>query len=400
MLFRELHLPNARILPHPVTFDVFHHPPDNRRVFFRNLDPPFLCEVVGVDDGTVRVQLELRSRLVSDPDRLAVPITLEVIQGPFRRPLLSVDGVEDFYLSLPDGVLKEPEEPLRLFFVPENVKAVQRKRGVPNPDVSVVPVPHPPHLNGNRCGGGGDEASGGIELQQLEVDCRPGEGVPVPLHEPSLADPVSPKTDDLVFVILRVAGAEAVHRVLEDQLLLFPLGYLRLEEIIRAPPVDTGSLRQSQQDIIIPFAGPQLRTILFELQGFPGVIPSGDEDELRNISAPNTLDLADEYMPGTLFYRPRQHVVDYGELGAVLFKAVLEDCSVFYIRGVSAVSLRFDGEVPPVSVQHPGEDRVGIESGHTQPVDRAVDYQSGGVEITGYEEILEHYAGCSPRVTL
>ena len=158
--------------------------------------PRLAAERDGVDHLAVHVELELADRGVADPHRRRVLVAGQPVRLPFLETALAGHAVHDLHVARVPG--DRPPQPLpprrRLAGVAGAQQRLQGDRGVAQPAVPVVPVPHPADVLGQRGRRGRDDAAGRSVGERLQRDQRPDHGVPVLPLVGALGHPIRPES--------------------------------------------------------------------------------------------------------------------------------------------------------------------------------------------------------------
>ena len=152
-------------------------------------------EVDGADHAAPHVVLALGVRGVADADRPRVVVPGQVIQRRLLQRPLAVHAVHDLQVAaLRLGHIgDEVEEVVGLPVEAERVQRPQRRRGVADPGVAVVPVPHPAGGLRQRRRRGRHDRPGGRERQPLQGErAALQEAPPRMIGKPAAVQPVLP----------------------------------------------------------------------------------------------------------------------------------------------------------------------------------------------------------------
>lgn len=124
------------------------------------------------DDLAVDIELELFGGGVADPDRCGAFVTGEVVEVEFGQAPLPADSIHDLNLRRVAGTDAGEEIPEGecLVGVSGSKQRLEGERGVAEPAIAVVPVPHTPDLLGQGGRGRGDHSAGVLRSHRLQCD--------------------------------------------------------------------------------------------------------------------------------------------------------------------------------------------------------------------------------------
>ena len=137
------------------------------------------AEVAGTVDRirelAVHVELQLPGRRVPDPDGGRALVAREPLELVLVEAALARDAVHDLQVLgiAGDGSDHPVAPPGGLLDVAGGHQRVEAERRIPDPAEPVVPVPDAAEELGQRRGGGGHDAAGGLVGQRLQRDQRP-----------------------------------------------------------------------------------------------------------------------------------------------------------------------------------------------------------------------------------
>ena len=127
-----------------------------------------------VGDLAEDVELQLPGGVIADPHRRRVLVSGQPRDDQLRQPPLSTHPVHDLDLARTAG--DRPNKPiapcLRLLVVAEIHEGQQRERGIAQPAITIIPVPHAAETLGKRRCGCGDDPPGRGVGQGLQRDER------------------------------------------------------------------------------------------------------------------------------------------------------------------------------------------------------------------------------------
>ena len=328
---------------------------------------------------------------VADPDRPRPHVAVEVRQLLFGQVGPAVHGVHELerpvavrVALLPAGGQPVPE-PGRLLGEPDPQEGVHRERGVANPGVAVVPVPHPADPLRQAGGRGGDDRPGRLVGEQLQRQGRAQDHLAPPAPVGAAGRPPLPVVDRLAEPVLGLLGPGAPAGVgvrgddPQDE-----RGALALAEGERGhrpaavgPEGDRSGQPQGQARAV------EAGAVLAHRGGVPrpGVVERRAALHLQRQPAADHPHPADELgvRPGP---GPDRHVVlDLGDAVGVQ-EAGDQDVGVrpvVLLLAQLAGRGRGDPEPPPlVGVEDRPEHAGRVEARQAQPIDRPVQADQGG----------------------
>src|ERR687898_2379683 len=154
-----------------------------------------IVEVSSVEHGPVEVVLALLVGAVAEPHGGGVHVPGEVRELHFRNVFAAVYAVEwlkEAVLVLVATVPEPAHKVPRLVLETDVDQGVERQRRVPEPGVTIVPVPLAPDPLGQAHRGGGDERSRRIVDHELEDEGGPVDDLPPAPLVGAVGEPAPP----------------------------------------------------------------------------------------------------------------------------------------------------------------------------------------------------------------
>ncbi len=385
------HLPDALVLPVPVVGHPVYQIADVLPGVVTDRGDILVAQVGRVHQLAVDVELKLAVGGVADADRLRPRVTVEVRQLLFGQVGPAVHGIHELERSVAVRVALLPArgQPVPelgcLFGESDSQEGIHRERGVADPGVAVVPVPHPADPLRQAGGRGGDDRPGRLVGEQLQRQCRAQDHLAPPAPIGAVGYPPLPVINRSAEPVLGLRGPGTPSGVViggddaQDERGAFALaeGERGHRPVAVAPEGDRSGQPQGQAGTV------EAGAVRAHCSGVarPGVVERRAALHLQRQPAADHPDPADELgvRPGA---GPHRHVVL--DLGDAIGMQEAGDKDVGFRPVVLLVAQlagrgRGDPEAPPfVGVEDRPKHAGRVEARQAEPIDRPVQADQGG----------------------